>query len=1166
MTGISHMRAALLLSTAFGLALPLAAQQSTQTSPEPEPEPSYLESFLEDTLSSDSQYISVTGLSGALSSQASIARLTVADEAGIWLDLKDAQLDWNRLALLRGNFSVNQLVAKEITVLRAPQPLPEDPSLPAPEATPFELPELPVSINIGEIRAERIELGADLLGEPASLNLKGGFTLAEGNLATDLNVNRLDKPGDRLILNADYVGDSRQIALNLALDEAAGGLISTALDLPGSPSLGLSLAGNGPVEDFTAQITLASNGAPRLTGEVVLKAGGAASQAQDASEPEQATTAASSIGFSADLGGDIDVLLHPDFRPFFGPNLRLSLRGETSAETGTTVDSLALRTQALTVSGAVALTPAGKLDTANLRANIAAPQGQAAVVLPISGADTTLASAQISASKTRVGDWSVDATLTELSHPQARVPRAHLQAKGLLAEDQDALRNLDGTLTAALQGLQLRDPALARAVGEDLRLSGQLSTRGTSALTVTEMQLQGSDYQISGDVAFDGLQAGLKITADLHTGVANLVRFSDLAELPLTGAVQAQIEGSLTPLSGSFDADLAMQGQGLTFGIAELDRLTEGNIALTFQGGRDENGLRITSLQLDGNQLTAQAQGDLDSDSGALTLQARLKELNLLLPQMSGPLTLQGDVSRSGDTLTGLAQLTGPHSSFAKLDGSVRLDGNADFTFDAALDELQRFLPELPGKVAAVGQAQRRQGVWQIKGDATAPAGAEARLQGSFDEATGLADMTATGQLRLEGANPFITPNLVSGAARFDLALQGAPGLEALSGSISTSGASLALPAAAQRIDDITANVTLAQARAQLNLTARPRDGGSLQASGPVALQAPFDSALQIGIRDVVVTDHLSYDTILNGDLRLAGQLIGTSLLSGRIDVGETNINLNTAGGSISAAPIPPIRHINETRQSQLTRARAGLIESGGSGGSASNINLDVLIDAPSRVHARGRGLRAELGGRIQLRGSTAALAPAGQISLVRGTFDILGRRLDLDEGRITLLGDLKPYLEFQSSASTATGTATLEISGPVDAPVIEVTSDPPRPSEEALALLLFGDDIQNLSPLALARLASSALELSGRGLGTESKLRDGTGADKVDLGLDNLGSGLLGIGGYVSENVYTDFNVNTRGDSELSINLDVSNSITMSGTVDSEGETGVGLFFKRDY
>ncbi|MEP2717203.1 translocation/assembly module TamB domain-containing protein, partial [Pseudophaeobacter sp.] len=377
---------------------------------------------------------------------------------------------------------------------------------------------------------------------------------------------------------------------------------------------------------------------------------------------------------------------------------------------------------------------------------------------------------------------------------------------------------------------------------------------------------------------------------------------------------------------------------------------------------------------------------------------------------------------------------------------------------------------------------------------------------------------------------------------------------------------SMALPGAAQRIDDIGATVSLEGAQAQIQITARPRDGGSLRVAGPVALMPPFDGALQIGIRDMTVTDHLSYETLLNGDLSFAGQLASSSRLSGRIDVGETNINLNTAGGDISAAPIPPIRHIGETAAVRQTRARAGLIDSSGGSGSNSNIALDVLIDAPNRIYARGRGLNAELGGQIHLRGSSAALAPSGQISLVRGTFDILGRRLDLDEGRITLLGDLKPYLEFSSSASTSTGTATLEISGTVDAPDIKVTSDPPRPSEEALALLLFGDNLGDLSPLALARLAKSALELSGRGLGGQNGLRDKTGADNVELGLDNIGSGLLGIGGYIGENAYTDFNVNTRGDSELSINVDLTDTVTVTGTVDSEGESGFGLFFKRDY
>lgn len=1156
--------AALLASSALSLTLvsplisPLAAQETA-------PEPSYLESFLEETLSAENQYITVTGLNGAFSSQAVIDEITVADAEGVWLRLRGAELDWNRLALLRGNLSINHLKAAEITVLRQPKPLPPDPSLPAPEATPFQLPDLPVAIELGEISIARILLDESLFGFAASLNLQGGLKLAEGSLATQLKVNRLDKPGDRLSLEAGYARDSRQITLDLALQEASGGLIATALALPAAPSLQLDIKGTGPVEDFTAQIALSSNGSNRLSGRVELAA---LADATDAgTDDTRDTAAAAGIAFAADLGGDIDALLLPDYRPFFGPGLQMTLRGSTSSTAGLALDSFALRSQALRLTGALALTPAGLLDTANIRAAITPPPGQAAVILPLPGADTTLAGTEILAQKTSDGPWSVSAELTQLSHPQALIKTGVITAKGQLSLDETGAQQLDGDIAADLQGLKLRDPALAEAAGSEISLSSHLTTQGgAAAFTLQNLLLQGQDYQASGDLGFEGLESGLKVTGDLRIGAGNLQRFSALAGQPLSGAVQSQIKGSLTPLSGAFEADLALQGQGVSAGIALVDQLTEGNLALTFKGARGADGLDIDRFTLLGGQISAEASGSLDSRAGSLHLRAGLKDLNPLVPQVSGALTLEGDLARSGDSLTGQLQLKGPHASFAQLQGSAQLDGAADVTFEASLEEMQRFVPELPGRLSATGKAQRRDGRWQITSDAKAPSGAAAHLAGSFDERSGLADITAKGQARLEGANPFITPNLLSGTAAFDLALKGAPALAALTGSITTRGAAMALPAAAQRLDDINATVTLRDARAQLQVSARPRDGGALQLTGPMALTPPFDASLKIGISDVTLSDHLSYETLLNGALTFNGPLAGNSNLSGRIDIGESNINLNTAGGAISAAPIPPIRHIGETPAVRLTRARAGLIQTAASTGSSSNINLDLLIDAPNRIFARGRGLNAELGGRIQLRGSTAALAPSGQISLKRGTFDILGRRLELDEGRITLLGDLKPHLEFRSSASTASGSATLEIEGPLDAPQIKVTSDPPRPSEEALALLLFGDNLDDLSPLALARLAKSALDLSGRGLGNQSRLREATGADNVEVGLDNIGSGLLGLGGYIGEKAYTDFNVNTEGDSELSINIDLTESVTVTGTVDSEGESGFGLFFKRDY
>jgi translocation and assembly module TamB len=93
-----------------------------------------------------------------------------------------------------------------------------------------------------------------------------------------------------------------------------------------------------------------------------------------------------------------------------------------------------------------------------------------------------------------------------------------------------------------------------------------------------------------------------------------------------------------------------------------------------------------------------------------------------------------------------------------------------------------------------------------------------------------------------------------------------------------------------------------------------------------------------------------------------------------------------------------------------------------------------------------------------------------------------------------------------------------------------------------------------------------SVLILSGRGDRPEKELRDASEVDIFDLGAETLGTGQLGLGGYLSDSIYTDVNVTAEGDSELTINLDLSRSLTATGTISGAGETGLGLFFKRDY
>ena len=160
------MRAALVL--ALLMATPAAAQDDDR---------GYLTALLEDNLSGAGRDVTITGFAGALSSAATIESLTIADDEGIWITLNGVVLDWSRSALLSGQVEVSELSAREIILERMPV---AGDTAPSPEAGGFALPDLPVSVNIGRLAADRIVLGEPILGEVVEGRLDASMSLAGG--------------------------------------------------------------------------------------------------------------------------------------------------------------------------------------------------------------------------------------------------------------------------------------------------------------------------------------------------------------------------------------------------------------------------------------------------------------------------------------------------------------------------------------------------------------------------------------------------------------------------------------------------------------------------------------------------------------------------------------------------------------------------------------------------------------------------------------------------------------------------------------------------------------------------------------------------------------------------------------------------------------------------
>ncbi len=202
----------------------------------------------------------------------------------------------------------------------------------------------------------------------------------------------------------------------------------------------------------------------------------------------------------------------------------------------------------------------------------------------------------------------------------------------------------------------------------------------------------------------------------------------------------------------------------------------------------------------------------------------------------------------------------------------------------------------------------------------------------------------------------------------------------------------------------------------------------------------------------------------------------------------------------------------------------------------------------------------------VRVQGTTVDMVPSGQFELVRGRLDILGQRLTLDEGSIRLQGDFMPIIRLVAVTDAGEGNVLVVVEGPINEPDISFLSQPELPEDEVLARLLFGRGVDEISPLQAAQLASAVAQLAGRGPGITEQLRQSIGLDDLDLTTSEDGGAAVRAGKYLSENIYTDIVVDSEGETQLNLNLDVTSSFTVRGGVDNDGDTSLGIFFERDY
>ena len=602
--------------------------------------------------------VSLHGMAGRFPDALRVARLEVRDAKGVWLTLQDVALDWSPLALVGRTAKIGGLSAAVVDVARLPVASPAAKPAPASKGG-FSL---PVHVDLGSLRVDRLVLGPAVAGHAAVLRLDGTAQVAAlDDARAKLAIARLDGPGT---YGLDGRLDSRAINAVLDAAEPSGGLVSGLANLPALGALSLHATLAGPRNAERTDLALQAGQLHAGVHGTVDLAGRTAVLDVDATAPAMAPrpdVSWDSIAVHAHIHGPFatpELAAHADLRGVHGGGATIaSLALDAGGDRGA-VDAHAVLTGLVLPPPQPDLFAAAPLDlTVHAQLDKPALPIRFALAHPLISAD---GSAQAR------GDLAarLHTTIPSLA-PFAAIGHADIQGSTeavatLARHGQVSDVTVDGTarFTGGLAPLPtLLGPttygATARLDGQDLTISRAVvdgraahadvtgtDLRGTLALAwhVALRDLAALSPQMAGRLEaggrVDGAPGGLALQADITGDVGTHA----VPRGPITATIRAQ--GLPAAPSGTVAASGRFAGSPVTL-AAQLDRQADGGFHAVLKRADWRSLAATADLML--------AKGQTIPTGAVDARMARLADLDALTGQaLGGGITARIDIASQG--------------------------------------------------------------------------------------------------------------------------------------------------------------------------------------------------------------------------------------------------------------------------------------------------------------------------------------------------------------------------------------------------------------------------------------------------------------------------------------------------------------------------------------
>lgn len=300
-----------------------------------------------------------------------------------------------------------------------------------------------------------------------------------------------------------------------------------------------------------------------------------------------------------------------------------------------------------------------------------------------------------------------------------------------------------------------------------------------------------------------------------------------------------------------------------------------------------------------------------------------------------------------------------------------------------------------------------------------------------------------------------------------------------------------------------------------------------------------------------------------DGTLRLAGPLDALKA-EGDISITELDAEIVTPETSgLVDIEVIPYNDETMTPEELLPEERSNGLE------------YAIRVRADDRIFIRGRGLESEWAADVNTVNGREQPLILGSMTLRRGWLDFSGRRFDLTRGAITFdaFAPNNPLLDIRAEYSTGDGvTAAIIVSGRASEPDIELTSTPTLPSEDVMALILFGKPAQDLSAFESLQIAEALASLGGigpfGGEGLTGRLRQSIGLDLLNVDIDpENGGGSLTVGKYVADGVFVSATQDAQGrEGAVSVTYEITDNIIVETELEQDGDQTLSANWKKDF